>query len=217
VAIKFCCKVDFSATNTLELIKKAYGDAALSRTTIFDWHKRFREGRESVKDDERSGQPTTSRTDDIAAVDKMVKEDRNVASRLIADTLGITKNVVLRILREDLKKLNLCLRFFPHPMTREQMDERVVACQDLLNMINGDKNFLDKVITDDESWCFAYDPETKRQSSEWVGELSPRPKKLHFQKSKVKTMLIVLTAKALCTKSSCKKVALLMQNIIKVC
>ena len=55
-----------------------------------------------MKDDERSGRPTTSRTDDdIAAFDKMVKEDRNVASRLITDTLGIPKTVVLRILRED--------------------------------------------------------------------------------------------------------------------
>ena len=53
VAIKFCCKVDFSATKTVELIQKACGDAALSRTTIFEWHKRFREGKESVKDDER--------------------------------------------------------------------------------------------------------------------------------------------------------------------
>jgi transposase len=73
VAIKFCCKVDFSSTKTVELMQKAYGDEALSRTTIFEWHKRFREGGESVKDDERSGRPTTSRTDDkIAAVDKMV-------------------------------------------------------------------------------------------------------------------------------------------------
>ena len=77
MAIKFCCKVDFSATETVELIQKAYGDAVLSRTTIFEWHKRFREGRESVKDDERSGRPSTSRTyDNIAAIDKMVKEDR---------------------------------------------------------------------------------------------------------------------------------------------
>ena len=37
---------------------------------------------------------------------------------------------------------------------------------------------------------FAYDPETKRQSSEWVGETSPRPKELKFQKSRIKTMLI---------------------------
>jgi len=152
---------------------------------------RFREGRESVKDDERSSEPTTRRPEDnIAAVDKAVKEDRNVTSRLTADTLGIPKTIVLRILREDLKKRKLCSKFVPHALTREQMDERVSECQDLLNMINGD-NFLDKVIMGDESWCFAYDPETKRQSSEWVGEHSPRPKKLRFQKSKVKTMLIL--------------------------
>jgi len=72
-----------------------------------------------VKDDERSGGPTTSRTDDsIAAVDKMVKEDRNVTSRLIADTLGIPKTIVLRILRENLKKRKLCSRFGPHADTR---------------------------------------------------------------------------------------------------
>jgi hypothetical protein len=40
-AIKFCCKVDFSATKTVALIQKAYGYAALSRTTIFEWYKRF--------------------------------------------------------------------------------------------------------------------------------------------------------------------------------
>jgi hypothetical protein len=52
------------------------------------------------------------------------------------------------------------------------MDERVAAYEDLLNMINGDKNFLDKLITGAKSWCFAYDPKTKRQSSDWVGEHS---------------------------------------------
>jgi len=108
VAIKFCHKVDFSATKAVELIQKAYGDAALSWITIFEWHKRFREGRESVKDNEHSGRPTTSLTDDnIATVDKMVK-DRKVTSWLIADTLGILKTVVLLILREDLKKWKLC-------------------------------------------------------------------------------------------------------------
>jgi len=119
-----------------------------------------------VKDDERSDRPTSRTDDNIVAVEKIVKDDRNVTSRLIADTLGTPKTVVLRILREDLKKRKLCSRFVPHALTQDQMDERVAACQDLLNIINGDKNFLDKVITGDERRCFAYDPETKRQSSE---------------------------------------------------
>jgi len=97
------------------------------------------------------------------------------------------------------------------------MDERVAVCQDLLNMINGDKNFLEKVVTGEESWCFAYNPETKHHSSKWDGEHSPQPKKLCFHKSKVKTRLIVFfDSQGIVHKSSCKKIALLMQNIIKV-
>jgi hypothetical protein len=61
-----------------------------------------------VKDDERSCRPKTSRTEDIATVDKMVKEDKKLTSRVIADTLGIPKTVVLGILREGLKKRKLC-------------------------------------------------------------------------------------------------------------
>jgi hypothetical protein len=41
VAIKFCCKVDFSATKTVELIQKAYGAVALSRTTNSERHKQL--------------------------------------------------------------------------------------------------------------------------------------------------------------------------------
>jgi len=43
----------------------------------------------------------------------------------------------------------------------------------------------------DETWCSAYNPKTKQQSSDWVGETSPRPKKLKFQRSRIKTMLII--------------------------
>jgi hypothetical protein len=47
------------------------------------------------------------------------------------------------------------------------------------------------MITGDETLCFASDPEIKQQSSEWVGEASPRPKQLKFQRSRIKTMLII--------------------------
>jgi hypothetical protein len=62
LAIKFCCKVNFSDKISVELIQMAYVDAELSRTTMFDLHKRIWEGRESVKEDESGDRPTTSRT-----------------------------------------------------------------------------------------------------------------------------------------------------------
>ena len=52
--------------------------------------------------------------------------------------------------------------------------------------------FLNKIITGDETCCFAYDPETKRQNSEWVNEISPRRKKLKFQRSRIKTTLKII-------------------------
>ena len=58
-----------------------------------------------------------------------------------------------------------------------------------------------------ETWCFAYDPETKQRNFEWVGETSSRPKKVKFQMSDIKTMLKILfsTLKAQCTKNSYRR------------
>jgi hypothetical protein len=75
-------------------------------------------------------------------------------------------------------------------LTPEHREDRVTSCQDIIAIANADKNIFNKTITGDETWCFAYDPKTKRESSEWVGEISSRPRKLKFQKSHIKTMII---------------------------
>jgi hypothetical protein len=43
--------------------------------------------------------------------------------------------------------------------------------------------------TGDESWCFMYDPETKRQRATWFSPKKPKAQKLKIQKLRVKTML----------------------------
>ena len=55
---------------------------------------------------------------------------------------------------------------------------------------NKDPNFKYSIVTGDETWCFEYDPETKRQSAEWKHPSEPDPKKSRREKSKVKTHLI---------------------------
>jgi hypothetical protein len=78
---------------------------------------------------------------------------------MIAESLNIPKTVVLRILKEDLGKSMLCARFVPHCLTPEQREDRVTSCQDIIAMADEDKKFFNKIITGDETWCFAYDPE----------------------------------------------------------
>jgi len=82
------------------------------------------------------------------------------------ESLKIPKTVVLRILKEDLRKRKLCARFVPHSLTPEQREDRVTSCQDIIAKFDADKNFFNKIITGDGTWWFVYDPETKRQSSE---------------------------------------------------
>ena len=55
VAIKFCFKAGLSATETLVLVQKAYGNEALNQSNIFRWYYQFQDGKELVKDDERGG------------------------------------------------------------------------------------------------------------------------------------------------------------------
>ncbi|EFN82155.1 Putative uncharacterized protein FLJ37770, partial [Harpegnathos saltator] len=44
-----------SFTNAFKMSQEAYGDDCLSKTSTFEWFKKFQEGRESVEDDPRSG------------------------------------------------------------------------------------------------------------------------------------------------------------------
>jgi hypothetical protein len=125
-------------------------------------------------------QKSTRTEVNIAAVADLVKNDSLIASRMISESLSFPKTVVLRILKEDLGQRKLCARFVPHCLTPEQREVRVTSCQDIIAMADAEKSFFNKIITGDETWCFAYDPETKRQNSEWVGETFSLPKKLKF-------------------------------------
>jgi transposase len=63
INIKFCAKLGKSASENLQMLRKAYGADAMKKSIVFEWHKRFKEGREDVKDDERTGRPKTHRKD----------------------------------------------------------------------------------------------------------------------------------------------------------
>ena len=54
-AIKFCFKLGKNAKETYGILQTAFGVSCMSRASVFEWHKRFKGGRESVRDDERGG------------------------------------------------------------------------------------------------------------------------------------------------------------------
>ena len=90
----------------------------MSRAIVCRWYARFRDGRENVKDDARSGRPSTARTDEnVESVRHLLTEDRRTTLQMIADRLNIGKETVRRIVTEDLGKRKICAWFVPHVLT----------------------------------------------------------------------------------------------------
>ena len=50
-AIKFCFKLWKNATETYGMLQTAFRPSCMNRASVFEWHKIFKEGRESVTDD----------------------------------------------------------------------------------------------------------------------------------------------------------------------
>jgi hypothetical protein len=60
----------------------------------------------------------------------------------------------------------VCARFV-HLLTPDRKHLRVASYVKFVEMIDDNRNVLKRIITGDESWCFMYDPEIKRQVATW--------------------------------------------------
>jgi transposase len=60
-------KIGKSASETLTLLTLAYGEYDMKKSSVVEWHRQFKEGREDMQDDPRSGQPKTQRTESNVA------------------------------------------------------------------------------------------------------------------------------------------------------
>ena len=54
-AIKFCFKLGKNVTEMYGMLQTAFGQSCMNRASVFEWHKRLKEGKESVRDDESCG------------------------------------------------------------------------------------------------------------------------------------------------------------------
>ena len=77
MTIKFSVKACKIAVEAIELINKSYVSAAMSLANVYRRYGGFRDGRDDVKDDARSGLPSTARTDgNVEYVRRLLTEDR---------------------------------------------------------------------------------------------------------------------------------------------
>jgi len=145
-AIKFCVKLDKSATVTYEKLQRAYREHSLSRTQVFRWHKSFLDGREQVEDEPRVGRPSTSKADDnVERVRSLVRSDRRLMLRMISSELNLNWFTVHQILTQDLDMRKVCTKMVPKNLKTEQKASRRDVCHDLLDRLEREPEFFIRV------------------------------------------------------------------------
>ena len=82
----------------------------------------------------------------------------------------------------------LIARWVSKSLSDEQMATTASVFSALLKRFRPKDDFLLRLVTVDETWVHYYEPEKKSQSCQWVGSVSPRPKKFKTQPSAGKVM-----------------------------
>jgi hypothetical protein len=100
-AIKLCAKLGKSCSETLQLLRTAYGNAVLSSAQVLRWHKALKGGRECVENKQRAGRPSTSKTENnMAHVKAVLDRDRRFSVRIMAEEVRLPKTESTESLRK---------------------------------------------------------------------------------------------------------------------
>jgi histone-lysine N-methyltransferase SETMAR len=140
--IKCCFKLGKTATGTHEMLVKVYGDAAVSRKTVYKWYERFRGGAESTEDEQRSGRPSTSTTDEnVSKINEMILANRRLTIREISNALNISFDSVQLVLTKNLYMRRVSAKFVPRRLSQEQEELLPSISLEFPDRANSDSDF----------------------------------------------------------------------------
>ena len=126
VCIDFCFRLGKTGAETYEMLQAAFGESCLSRSKTSEWYSRFKSGSRSFEDNPRLGRPSTSHTEEtVARVREIIRADRRLTIREVAEEVRIAFGTCQKILTEDLRMRRVTAKFVPRLRTAEQKDDRV--------------------------------------------------------------------------------------------
>jgi len=79
-----------TGSETFEILKQAFGDSCISHSQTFEWFGRFKNGRTSTANDDRSGWPSTATTPSkVEQVQAAVNQDHRRTIHDLCAEVGI--------------------------------------------------------------------------------------------------------------------------------
>lgn len=162
--------------------------------SLYEWYKRFQEGREDIEDNARSGCPSTSTNDEnVEKVKEIVLANRRITIREeeIVEEIGIFYGTCEAIFADVLNMKRVTAKFVLKLLNFQQKQHRVTIAEQMLVDVADNPDLFKRVITGDETWIYGYDVQMKAQSSQWKFSEESRPKKARQVRLNMKILLIV--------------------------
>ncbi|GFN88094.1 transposase [Plakobranchus ocellatus] len=190
--IEFLAAEGCSAANIHERMKTVYCEMciSLSDCTVRKWVRicKGEDPRETILRDRKR-----SDTAHREKVDCMIRSNRRVKQKEIADEVSLSKERVHHIIITTvLGYRKVSARWVPRQLTVEMKAQRKDMCTQLLESYNAEgEAFLQSILTGDESWVYHYDPECRAQSMECSHKTSPNPRKFKVVASARKVLFTV--------------------------
>ena len=163
-----------------------YGHRCMSSTKVYEWNEKFKNGITTV---EVSSLPGQAVTEDITAVENVIRENRRVTVKEVASLLDISVGSVYHIIHDELKFQKVCARWVPKRLTPEMRDVSMLVKRFCVGMMGMVKHFSSESSLAMRVAYTTYKPERKQQSMEWCHTSSPKSKKVQVQRSAGTVML----------------------------
>lgn len=191
--IKFLTKQGKPPQTIFQEMLSVYGDSCPGKTMVYKWNSLFKQGRESLEDDPRSGRPIEATTSNIVEkVEKLILEDTRLKKKQLAEMVGVSPATILNILHDHLGMSKVSARWVPRMLTPPQKQLRVEYSKEFLDLCSADKEeIFARLVTADETWVHHYEPESKQESMQWHKKGQPPPKKYRVAQSAGKIMATV--------------------------
>ena len=128
VNIFFCVKIRWTFDKIKAALHTCY-PRILCDTSIHNWIRQFRAGRQNITDKPRAAKNKSGRSPrNIRCIESLVAQDRRVMIQGMAAKTGLAPTTIQRILKKDLKLTKRCSTFVPAMLTDAHKQRRKDVC-----------------------------------------------------------------------------------------
>ena len=146
-------------------IVAVYGKV-MNRRKVTKWFREFSKGMTDVHNEQRSGRPSLISDDLLQETEGEIRANRSMTIRELHHIIPeVSKTTIHEAVIEKLEYRKLGARWVPKILTDDHKTKRMGSVLKFLTRCAQERDeFLDSIVTGDETWVLHHAPESKQHS-----------------------------------------------------